>query len=93
MPRFSVDPEALRSTAAHIEGVRDSAGSFVETCPADIGHAAAAKAISLLAVDTAEAWRSAIEDLGHLVERLRQSADLYESTDQDLVVPGGKVER
>ncbi|MDZ5144924.1 MULTISPECIES: hypothetical protein [Microbacterium] len=93
MPRFSVDPEALRTSAARLEDLRDAAGSFTETCPADIGHAAAENAISRLAVDTADAWRSAVEDLGHLVERLRQSADLYERTDQDLVVPGGTVER
>lgn len=88
MPKFSVDPEALRATAARVDSVRDVAGVFVETCPADVGHADLARSISRLAADSAASWRSAVEDLGHLVERLRQSADLYERTDQDLIVPG-----
>lgn len=87
MSRFSVDPEALRATAAHLDRVRDSAGTLLETCPADTGHAGLAQAISRLAVDAAESWRNALDDLGSLAERLRQSADLYERTDQDLVVP------
>jgi len=85
--RFSVDPEALRATAAHLDRVRDSAGTLLETCPADPGHADLAHAISRLAVDAADSWRNALDDLGALAERLRQSADLYERTDQDLVVP------
>ncbi|WP_144783311.1 hypothetical protein [Microbacterium sp. BH-3-3-3] len=93
MSRFSVDPEALRTAAARLDHVREAAGSFVGTCPADVGHADVAQSISRLAVDTADSWRTAVEDLEHLVDRLKQSADLYERTDQDLVVPGGAVER
>ncbi|MFJ4159357.1 hypothetical protein [Microbacterium testaceum] len=86
--RFSVDPEALRATAAQLDRVRDSAGAFVETCPAELGHADLAQATSRLAIDMADSWKDATEDLTNLSERLRQSADLYERTDQDLVVPG-----
>lgn len=91
MSKFSVDPESLRTTAARLEGVRDSAGAFMETCPANVGHADVARSVSTLAVDTADSWKSAVADLAHLVERLRQSADLYERTDRDVVVPGGAV--
>ena len=90
--RFSVDPEALRTTAAQLDRVRDSAGAFVETCPAELGHADLAQATSRLAIDMAGSWRDATEDLTNLAERLRQSADLYERTDQDLVVPGELVD-
>jgi hypothetical protein len=40
----------------------------------------------------AGSWRDATEDLTNLSERLRQSADLYERTDQDLVVSGEAVD-
>lgn len=92
MPKFAVDPDALRATAAEVDDVRHTAGAFDETCPADVGHAGLAKAISLLAADNARSWNDASDDLGRLAERLRQSAELYERTDRDLVTPEGHVE-
>ncbi|MFJ4037101.1 type VII secretion target [Microbacterium sp. NPDC090007] len=88
MSTFSVRPDSLRESAAWLQRVSDDAGVFTDTCATDVGHPGLALSLSLFAAQSARDWQSAAGTVAQLAQRLRQSADLYESADEGLAAIG-----
>lgn len=84
MSTFSVDPDALTSTAGVARKLVDAAAAGTPTeRPADVGHDGLADAIGHFASRTDDAWRARVDDLRRIPDALDDSASTYENADNE----------
>ncbi|WP_295789451.1 hypothetical protein [uncultured Microbacterium sp.] len=84
MSTFSVDPDALASTAGAVRKLVDAAAPHTPTeHPSDVGHDGLADAIGHFASRTDDAWRARVDDLRRIPDALDDSAATYENADNE----------
>lgn len=84
MVRFSVDPGPLRAVADKVDAVRaEVAAGSVGVAGGDVGHPDLANAAAAFQSKASTSWSEQVQALEEIVTRLRGSASVYDSADQD----------
>ncbi|MFJ4039176.1 hypothetical protein ACIPVB_14005 [Microbacterium sp. NPDC090007] len=84
MSTFSVDPDALTSTAGVVRKLADVAAAETPTeRPSDVGHGGLSDAIGHFASATDAAWSARVDDMRRIPDALHDSAAAYEDADDE----------
>ena len=83
MYTFAIDPDALRSASAVVEGLVDGLAGAPTGGSADVGHEGLAAAVSDFERQTSTSWSARRGTTASIAHALRRTAQIYEAADDE----------